>query len=373
MVREYIDFQILPKAVDFKADIVNISEVKRFNRTDVEIELAFTQPVDKESAENASNYYIDGKLLVDEAIVERDGITVTLVIRDMDEDTFISKYNTLEISPRVLNLSRTAYLAENDRFLDLLSNDERAAKKVEDLIKALPKVEDINAENLEDVREKAEKAREAYEALTSAQKDYVSISNYNKLVAVENKIKALDEEAAKKEEEAKVKAIKEANLLNIIEALEDAGIARVLPALASEYVDEFGDAKDLKDVQGIVDRINANWAIEDATFDGQVLTVEVNDAIKPVALEVDNNLDKYEFTVAAKSFTGEELAELLDIEIEGIDFKNASVTFENNTWTINFGVDIKNLLSVSKFYLKVIDEDGFEYGSMYNGGYYTVQ
>lgn len=259
---------------------------------------------------------------------------------------------------------------------------EAAAKAVEALIAELPEVKDITAENLEEVREKAREAREAYEALTKEQQKLVT--NLPTLENVENKIETLDKEAAEEEIKEKIKAINEAtNTLGLWEALRDAEdilslflVEDAVDFYAEEILDKNLDTENA--IKGAVDKANARWAIVSATFDGKVLTVKVNNAIKPAALEVDNNLDKYEFTVEAKSFTGDQLAELLDIEIEGIDFEEASVTFEENTWTIDFGVDISKLSikdgkGISKFFLKVIDEDDFEYGSMDNGGSLTVE
>ena len=53
------------------------------------------------------------------------------------------------------------------------------------------------------------------------------------------------------------------------------------------------------------------------------------------------------------------------------DFEEAGVTvdYADGTWIIDFG-DLE--LGSINFYLKVVDADGNEFGSMYNGGYLTV-
>ncbi len=73
MEREYLDFQVVRQGTDFNVVVKDIKDTRYFNRNGVEIVLEFNKYVNKEEASNNKNYYLDGKLKVDEAIVERDG------------------------------------------------------------------------------------------------------------------------------------------------------------------------------------------------------------------------------------------------------------------------------------------------------------
>jgi phosphopantetheinyl transferase (holo-ACP synthase) len=125
MEREYLDFQVVRITSDFNVtmDPAKIRHTDFFNRAGMEIVLEFNDHVNKEEASNARNYYLDGKLDVDEAIVERDGKTVSLVVYDIkDKAALLAKYKVLEISPRVKDLSDPAVSTAN-RFIELKTGD----------------------------------------------------------------------------------------------------------------------------------------------------------------------------------------------------------------------------------------------------------
>lgn len=140
--------------------------------------------------------------------------------------------------------------------------------------------------------------------------------------------------------------------------------------LEDEYVAAITDITDEDAVQGAVDKVNAEWAM-DAEFTGNVLTVTVNEDITPAALEVDHSLEATfpEFWVYAEEGDGA----YGDAEDKAaFDTAKVTVEYDDGTWTIDFSEFDGNLTGI-KFYLKVVDADGFEYGSMYNGGYLPIQ
>jgi hypothetical protein len=105
-----------------------------------------------------------------------------------------------------------------------------------------------------------------------------------------------------------------------------------------------------------------------ATFDGSVLTVVINEAIIPAELEVDHSLEATlpEFSVYASENPygdSQDEFEALDVTVEYVD----------GTWTITFPEEMEDELSDIKFYLRVIAANDNGFGSMYNGGYLTVQ
>jgi len=195
MDREYLDFQVVRIADAFNVESIKIRKGGSFNRDGVEIVLEFNDYVNKEEASNARNYYLDGKLDVDEAIVERDGETVSLVIYDIkDEAKLLEKYEVLEISPRVENLDENATVA--DRFWSLATKKaitdpadvKGAIKAAEKAIADLPKVEELTLENKEDV----EAARELVEKALKL--DKTAEFDLEKLEAAEAKIAELEKE-----------------------------------------------------------------------------------------------------------------------------------------------------------------------------------
>lgn len=120
MSREYLDFQVLRQGYNFDIDNIDIKESRYFNRDGIEIVLEFNDYVNKVEASNEENYYLDGKLHVDEAIVERDGKTVSLVVYDYATvASFLKDYGVLEISPRVKDISRVPAKSVEHRFWDL--------------------------------------------------------------------------------------------------------------------------------------------------------------------------------------------------------------------------------------------------------------
>lgn len=234
MVREYIDFQILPKSTNFNVSSITVGENSIFNRKDTEVKVVFNGYVDKASAENETNYYINGKVVFDEAIVENDGKTVTLVKRDMTNAKFVETYGldkddkqqqiVLEISPRVKNLAKDAQVDE--RFWNLrsdLDKDGNASTKVSDvetLINKIPAVAKL--ENKTAVTA----AKVAYDALSPTEKVLVDAKLVKKLNDAVDKIAELEkiakEEADKEEKEnleAAEKAVKAAKV--VLEAAEE--------------------------------------------------------------------------------------------------------------------------------------------------------
>lgn len=117
MEREYLDFQVIRIKDAFNVEVKEINNTKYFNRDGVEIVLEFNDYVNKEEASNAKNYYLDNKLAIDDAIVERDGKTVSLVKYDTTRSKLLKDYKVLEISPRVTILDDTTVPA--DRFFDV--------------------------------------------------------------------------------------------------------------------------------------------------------------------------------------------------------------------------------------------------------------
>lgn len=130
-------------------------------------------------------------------------------------------------------------------------------------------------------------------------------------------------------------------------------------------------------VQGAVDRVNANYAM-DANFDtsgaDNVLTVSANSELNPYSLEVDHSKegDLPEFTVYADSTNpyGSAQAET--------DFNDLGVAVAyddaDQTWTITFPKDIGGVSTTDiEFYLAftAVNASGDKYGSMYNQGYLT--
>lgn len=130
MERDYLDFQVVRIDKDFNVEIKDIRNTSYFNRKGVEIVLEFNDYVDKEEGSNARNYYLDGKLDVDEAIVERDGKTVSLVVYDTDVAKLLKDYKVLEISPRVTILGDDDVPA--NRFFDLKTKKAIDAPKASD-------------------------------------------------------------------------------------------------------------------------------------------------------------------------------------------------------------------------------------------------
>lgn len=130
MERDYLDFQVVRIDKDFNVEIKDIRNTSYFNRKGVEIVLEFNDYVDKEEGSNARNYYLDGKLDVDEAIVERDGKTVSLVVYDTDVAKLLKDYKVLEISPRVTILGDDDVPA--NRFFDLATKEAIGGPQAKD-------------------------------------------------------------------------------------------------------------------------------------------------------------------------------------------------------------------------------------------------
>lgn len=118
MEREYLDFQVIRIKDAFDVTKISVNNTRYSNRNGVEIVLEFNDYVEKEEASNAKNYYLDGKLKVSEAIVEKDGKTVSLVVYDTDVTKLLKDYKVLEISPRVTKLDDSAVTVDH-RFWDL--------------------------------------------------------------------------------------------------------------------------------------------------------------------------------------------------------------------------------------------------------------
>lgn len=118
MERDYLDFQVVRLGVTFDVTNIKINNTRYFNRDGAEIVLEFNDYVSKEEASNAKNYYLDGKLKVSEAIVEKDGKTVSLVVYDTTATKLVNDYKVLEISPRVTLLDDSDVTVSN-RFWDL--------------------------------------------------------------------------------------------------------------------------------------------------------------------------------------------------------------------------------------------------------------
>ena len=184
--------------------------------------------------------------------------------------------------------------------------------------------------------------------------------------AIETFEQDVEEAEAEAAEQAKLDAVNEAgNEIQLYNALVDAEVDNVLSNLKAEYFEEIDDETDLDAVQGAVDRVNAEYAMPTATFNGNVLRVSVNSDLAPYELEVDHSLAATlpEFSVYADTTNPYGDSEA--------DFEEAGVTvdYADGTWIIDFG-DLE--LGSINFYLKVVDADGNEFGSMYNGGYLTV-
>lgn len=118
MERDYLDFQVVRVGTTFDVTNIKVNNTRYFNRDGAEIVLEFNDYVSKEEASNAKNYYLDGKLKVSEAIVEKDGKTVSLVVYDTTATKLVNDYKVLEISPRVTLLDDSAVTVAR-RFWDL--------------------------------------------------------------------------------------------------------------------------------------------------------------------------------------------------------------------------------------------------------------
>lgn len=121
-----------------------------------------------------------------------------------------------------------------------------------------------------------------------------------------------------------------------------------------------------------------------------VLTVVASDNVGLAELEVDHSLGKHsatpveyqlpEFNVPAQNMTGAELATVIGgTELSG-SFDDASVSFDNGTWVIDFGEDLTSIIASNisqssqdsiSFYLVVKDLAGNASGDM-NGNYVTT-
>lgn len=133
MDREYLDFVVGRQSDKFDVEIAEIRKNTYFNRRGVEIVLKFNYAVNKEEASNAKNYYLDNELAVDEAIVERDGKTVSLIVYDKDDKAaLVDAYKVLEISPRVEQLA-SPWASVQTRYWDLATET-----KIEDKNVAIP-------------------------------------------------------------------------------------------------------------------------------------------------------------------------------------------------------------------------------------------
>lgn len=101
MEREYIDFQIVEASDDFKLTDINVVSTGTY---ETEVKLYFNAPVDKEIASDRTNYFFgeEKAIAASEAIVERDGKTVTLVVGKKIAD--VRDYGVLEVSPKVIDL-----------------------------------------------------------------------------------------------------------------------------------------------------------------------------------------------------------------------------------------------------------------------------
>lgn len=141
MERDYLDFQVVLPSAAFKVELKEINNTRYFNRAGVEIVLEFNDYVDKEEASIAKNYYLVSEednvvdLAVSEAIVERDGYTVSLVVYDTTVTKLLEKYAELEISPRVTNADGDP-LSQKNRFVKLISNEAREAAALAEAIDA---------------------------------------------------------------------------------------------------------------------------------------------------------------------------------------------------------------------------------------------
>lgn len=190
----------------------------------------------------------------------------------------------------------------------------------------------------------------------------------NAVTALETAIGAFEDAVVAAEEAVTEEAILETindatNEIQLYNALVNAEIDNVLSNLKAEYFAEISDEADLDAVQGAVDRVNAEYAMPTATFNGNVLRVSVNSDLAPYELEVDHDAALPEFSVYASTTNpyGDSEADFEELEV--------TVDYADGTWIIDFGtLDLSGI----EFYLKVIDTDGNEFGSMYNGGYLTV-
>ncbi|CCQ93218.1 exported hypothetical protein [[Clostridium] ultunense Esp] len=123
MEREYIDFQIVEASEDFKLTGINVIPTGRY---ETEVRLFFNAPVDKEIASDRTNYFFGDKkaTAASEAIVERDGETVTLVVGKKIED--VRDYGILEVSPKVIDIDENKIASiegESSRFWNLKTEE----------------------------------------------------------------------------------------------------------------------------------------------------------------------------------------------------------------------------------------------------------
>ncbi len=127
-----------------------------------------------------------------EALIEALPAVEDLTLDDMDDvEAARDAYDALTAAQQALVTNLDKLAAAETRMAELVA-DQEAAGAVDALIEALPAVEDLTLDDMDDV----EAARDAYDALTAARKALVT--NLDKLAAAETRIEELvaDQQAA---------------------------------------------------------------------------------------------------------------------------------------------------------------------------------
>ena len=368
MSREYIDFQILPAATDFNITKITVGQNDIFNRKDTEVKLEFNGYVDKASAEDATNYYINGKIVFDEAIVERDGKTVTLVKRDMTNAKFVDTYGKdadkneqqieLEVSPRVKNLAKDAQVA--NRFWELRKDldSDTAVKNAEDAVKALPKVSELTTDDIAAVNT----AKDLYDGLTPAQKAIFDADLLEILNNLVEKVEELEddlEEENKKIEAEKVKlqtaiaaaALTEEEETENTKATVDQAKSIIASAKTEAEAVDSNDKATLAEVKAAITKLNNTVEV------AKGLLVEKAEATKPAAPTITTN-DATEFVLAGLDASVTATVNDVDVESNTATLSEALVNGDTLTVVITVPADDNTLEGVFTFTYTVNEDTG---------------
>ena len=200
MYAYYVDFQVLPKSADFIVTNIVVTERAGAQRADTEIDILFSEPVDRRIAEEVTNYLftaagkkLDVADLKGEVIVHDNGYKVTLVLPEFNTANY-TKLEILETLKSIYGkrLADVAVYEFRDDF-DFLETEKEA---LQDAITAAEAMTGLT----ETQQTKLDKAvADAKKALDNSSADKLSLAKAKN--ALNKVVEEIEDEIAKSEEE----------------------------------------------------------------------------------------------------------------------------------------------------------------------------